>query len=247
MTQVKGPLFKWFGSKWLASKRYPHPLNGPILEPFAGGAGYSLRHASHPVYLAESDQNILELWQWLTICTPSDVLSIPIDNPEGSSILEMNLSRGQSLLLKNWQRTNNVSECWTVSPWGNKPGQWTLNCRNRVAQDSLLVKHWNVDIEDGFSLLESDMALDTSATWLIDPPYLYNYRYKGGSRFDYDRLAAAVNALRGQVIACEAICPKTGLVPSYLPFSFWANTVTSRRRQNCRTHSKELLYHRAPI
>ena len=247
VTQVKGPLFKWFGSKWMASKRYPCPLNGPIIEPFAGGAGYSLRHAAHPVYLAESDPNILDLWQWLINCKPSDILSIPINNIEGSSILDMELSRGQSLLLKNWQRTNNVSECWTVSAWGNKPGQWTSNCRDRVARDVCFISHWNAETKDGFSLMESNMANDKSITWLIDPPYFYNYRYKNGGQFDYERLAAAVGDLKGQVIACEAICPKTGLTPTYLPFSFWANTVTSRRAKNCNTHSKELLYHRAPV
>jgi len=220
------------------------PLSGPIVEPFAGGAGYSLRHSSHSVYLAESDCNVLELWQWLINANPADVTSIPVNIAEGTNILEMNLSRGQALLLKNWQRTNNVSECWTISPWGNKPGQWTENCRSRVATDSQFIKHWNADCKDGFEMLESDLKEDGSVTWLIDPPYLYNYRYKKGANFEYDRLAQAISKLRGQVIACEAACPKTGALPEYLPFQFFAKTVTSRRSSGCNTHSKELLYYR---
>ena len=38
---MPGPLFKWFGSKWSASKHYPRPLYDTIVEPFAGGAGYA--------------------------------------------------------------------------------------------------------------------------------------------------------------------------------------------------------------
>jgi len=242
----KGPLFKWFGSKWMAARHYPAPLDGPIIEPFAGGAGYSLRHSNYSVYLAESDSNVLELWQWIIGASPADIQTIPIDTPKGTDILSLGLSRGQSLLLKNWQRTNNASDCWTVSPWGNKPGQWTANCRARVARDIERVRHWKAECNDGFALLESDLANDTSATWLIDPPYLYNYRYRNGSKFDHNRLAEAVRGLKGQVIACEAVCPKTGLVPEYLPFEFFAKTVTSRRASGCNTHSKELLCHKAP-
>lgn len=243
----QGPLFKWFGSKWMAARHYPKPLLGPIIEPFAGGAGYGLRHSSHKVIIAESDQNILDLWHWLVHAQKADVLAIPIMNLEGADIRSMPLSHGQKLLLKNWQRTNNVGECWTISAWGNKPGQWTKNCRSRVAKDIECVSHWCVYGSDGFALLESDWANDSSATWLIDPPYQYNYRYRNSSCFDYDRLASAVGSIKGQVIACEAACPKTGVIPDYLPFSFFARTVTSRRAQGCRTHSNELLYHRMPV
>src|ERR1043165_2708454 len=46
------PLFKWYGSKWSSSKHYPAPLPGlPVFEPFAGSAGYALRHHRHDVVL----------------------------------------------------------------------------------------------------------------------------------------------------------------------------------------------------
>jgi hypothetical protein len=230
----------------MAARHYPKPLTGPIVEPFAGGAGYALRHPHGKVILAEADKNIFELWHWLIGAQAVDILDIPVNNTEGCDIRLMPLSQGQKLLLKNWQRTNNVSECWTISAWGNKPGQWTENCRNRVAKDIETIRHWTIH-EDGFTLMESDLANDTSATWIIDPPYQYNYRYKNGSHFDYDRLSSAVNAIKGQVIACEAVCPKTGATPNYLPFTFFAKTVTSRRAKGCHTHSNELLYHRTPI
>jgi hypothetical protein len=49
-------------------------------------------------------------------------------------------------------------------------------------------------------------------------------------------------AVEQQIIACEAICPKTGSVPYYLPFVFFQERITSRRKQTENHHSKELVY-----
>ena len=35
---ITGPLFKWFGSKWLSGKTLPKPVHTSIVEPYAGGA-----------------------------------------------------------------------------------------------------------------------------------------------------------------------------------------------------------------
>jgi len=119
---ITGPLFKWFGSKWSVSKHYPVPAHDVIVEPFAGGAGYSLRHSDRRVFLAEINASIRELWFWLIKdATEASVREIPIGLPEGTDIRQIGLSRGQALLLKNWQRTNNISDgpgTWTVSKMG---------------------------------------------------------------------------------------------------------------------------------
>lgn len=240
----KGPLFKWFGSKWQGAKYYPAPHGGKIIEPFAGGAGYSLRYNCSSVKIAELDPHISELWAWL-ICeaTEESVMEIPVDIPVGLDIRFIPMSSGQKLLLKNWQRTNNVGNCWTISPWGNMPGQWTESTRRRVSKDIGCVKGWESS-QDGFALLESALRDDPQITWFIDPPYLFNYRYRMKEEFDYDRLSSAVAQLKGQVIVCEAICPKTNQVPDYLEFEFFRKSVTSRRAEGNNVHSKELIYHR---
>lgn len=244
--KVNGPLFKWFGSKWQGSRYYPVPHGNKIIEPFAGGAGYSLRYNTAIVKIAETDSHIYELWKWLVEnAQTEDVTDIPVELPVGMDIRILPMEKGQQLLLKNWQRTNNVGDCWTISPWGNMPGQWTENARSRVSKDIQAVKHWEVS-GDGFDLLESDLKDDPEITWFIDPPYLYNYRYRAKSEFDYKRLSAAVAGLAGQVIVCEAICPKTNKVPEYLPFEFFRKSVTSRRAEGNNVHSKEMLYHRLP-
>jgi hypothetical protein len=235
---ITGPLFKWFGSKWLTSKHYPTPKHDTIVEPFAGGAGYSLRYCDRAVFLAERDIHIRRLWWWLiSEARESDIRELPINIPEGTDIRTLGLSLGQSLLIKSWQRTNNVGDCWTVSAWGNKPGQWTANTRARVASEFHQIKHWHV-VEDGMRLLN---ATCEPCTWFIDPPYQFNYQYRS-SPIDYTTLATTVETLSGQTIVCEALCQKTGARPTWLPFVDFRRTVTSRRKANANHHSRELIY-----
>jgi site-specific DNA-adenine methylase len=238
MTVITGPLFKWFGSKWLSSKTLPKPLCDTIYEPYAGSAGYSLRYGvDRKVVLSEQDPNLRILWKFLIRAKERDIREIPINIPTNTDIRDLGLSVGQTMLLKHWQRTNNVGDCWTTSPWGHLPGQWTANTRARVASEVGAVSHWRM----------AEPAWCAYGTYFVDPPYLYNYRYRfKKDEFDHDELAQNVRSIprSSQVIVCEAICQKTGAVPNYLPFEFFGNRITSRRKTGQNHHSKELIYTR---
>jgi len=240
MSNPTGPLFKWFGSKWLSSKTLPSAQHDQIVEPFAGGAGYSLRYADRKVLICESNPHIFDLWSWLiSEATEATIRDIPLNVPEGTDIRTLGLSKGQQLLLKNWQRTNNVGSCWTISKWGHLPGQWTANTRARVASEFGAVRHWKV-WRDGLAILRA-WSSDKLATWLVDPPYQYNYQY-GSSPINYQELSQLIRKVPGQKIVCEAVCPKTGAVPNWLEFSFFGNRITSRRKAENNHHSKELIW-----
>jgi site-specific DNA-adenine methylase len=233
-----GPLLKWYGSKWSAAKRYPKPLPDlNIFEPYAGGAGYSLNYCDRNVVIWDDNDQLMDLWDWLIEeATQALILEIPVGVPEGTDIRKLGLTLGQALLLKHWQRTNNVGDCWTISAWGHKPGQWTTNTRARVAEEVQAVKHWEFRA----------MLLDEQGTYFIDPPYQYNYQYRFGpeERFDHQQLARDIRGIPpgSRIIACEAACPKTGTVPDYLPFVPSHRQVTSRRKATQSHHSQELIY-----
>lgn len=236
-----GPFFKWFGSKWQSAKHYPQPQHTRLIEPFAGGAGYACNYSDHEVVLWDDDPNVRELWKWL-ICDAkaTDILSIPLNVPSGTDIRSLGLTRGQALLLKHWQRTNNVGDCWTVSPWGDKPGQWTESTRSRLADELGAISHWKVG--------DCISYVDEPSTWFIDPPYQFNYRYRRDlPDFDYAQLDSLVQTIHKDslVIVCEAV-GKKGEMPSYLPFERSHRSVTSRRKPNQSHHSSELVYVRKP-
>lgn len=229
-----GPLFKHFGSKWSGAKNYPPPEHDAVFEPFAGGAGYSLNYPEKRVTIWEEDYNLQVLWTWLiTYASEGVIRSIPLDVPEGTDIRSLGMSLGASLLLKHWQRTNNCGNCWTVSAWGSKPGQWTANTRSRVAEQVSAVKHWRF----------APVTYGEVGTYFLDPPYLYNYRYRFPT-FDFAGLVRNVQCIPSGslIIACEAECPKTGYRPDYLRFAPSHSQVTSRRKEENNHHSKELVY-----
>lgn len=234
------PLLKWFGSKWSATKsgKYPAPEHNQIFEPFAGGAGYALNYCDRQVTIYDRDPLLQVLWRWMIQkATSEQVLAIPVGLPVGTDITSLpDLSIGQALLLKHWQRTNNVGDCFTISPWGASPGQWTANTRARVAEEIHAIKHWKVE----------ECQWDQPGTYFVDPPYQYNYQYRLKG-FDYDKLKKQVDCLpsTSQIIACEAACPKTGSVPNYLPFVESHSQVTSRRKTANNHHSRELIYVRS--
>jgi len=235
---VTGPLFKWFGSKWQSSARMPAPEYDLIVEPFAGGAGYSLRYSARKVILCETDKHLALLWPWLIQAKESEIREIPLGLPEGTDIRSVGLSPGQATLLKTWQRTNNVGDCWTISPWGNKPGQWTANTRARVAEESQLIKHWQFagNAAEVFSIPDK-----RPCTWFVDPPYKFNYQYRQAP-IDYLELGKVCRELEGQVLVCEARHPETQAAPDWLPFADLGSFVTSRRKKGEHTHSREMLW-----
>lgn len=239
MTRV-GPFLKCFGSKWSAARRgnYPEPEHWRIVEPFAGGAGYSCAFSDRQVVLYDSHPEVRALWNWLIYCAnEAAIREIPIFSP-GESLTAAGLNTGQVLLARWWQRTNNhQTKTDLASPWCNLPGQWTANTRARIAEEVEAIKHWRV--------FEAPIALKrvSESTIFCDPSYQYNYQY-GQLPIFYDVLANSLKAAArngNQVIACEAV-GKRGEIPNYLPFAPSHAQVTARRKAHQSHHSKELIW-----
>ena len=79
------PFFSIYGGKWRVSKYYPKPKFQTLIEPFAGGGGYSLNFPHLNVVLYERDERIAGIWRYLIEeASPEEILSIPDIAPDGS-------------------------------------------------------------------------------------------------------------------------------------------------------------------
>jgi hypothetical protein len=71
------PFWRYYGGKFRAAPRYPQPLHDTIVEPFAGAAGYSLRHFQRNIVLVEKYAVLAEMWRYLIGVSSAEVLAIP--------------------------------------------------------------------------------------------------------------------------------------------------------------------------
>lgn len=195
----------YYGSKVRLAKRYPPPRYGLIVEPFAGGAGYSLRYRNRAVFLSDLDERVVAAWRFLIGASPDDVLSLPdlepdqtihdLDVPDGARWViskSLQLSVGFSLRMSKWALSVDLE----------KNSQfWGPACRRKLADLVLQIKHWHID-QASYAEYPDDFA----ATWFVDPPYFNQagraYKH-GADGIDYEHLGEWCRSRLGQVIVCE--------------------------------------------
>lgn len=197
------PFFSFYGSKWRdALKHYPAPKNELIIEPFAGSAGYSVRHANREVILCDRDPIIAALWAWLIRAPSSEIRDLPAN--VDSNVIAQLRPEAQWLigfwLNKATSRPRRNPSAWMRS--GVRPGSfWGKEVRDRIAAQVATIRHWTVQVGDYMNLANQ------RATWFIDPPYAgrqgTHYAF-GSSRLDYNQLASWSRNRQGQIIVCES-------------------------------------------
>lgn len=209
------PFFSYYGGKWRAAKLYPEPQHDTIIEPFAGGAGYSVRHHTKRVILVERDPKIAAVWRYLIGADPARLLSLPDVDENGVDVLD--ISDPEKWLIGFWLNAACTQPVKRPSKWARsspKANFWGDRIRTRLAAQVCAIRHWTV--------LEADWhdAPFVTATWFVDPPYnnAAGSHYKHGpDALDFGRLATACAVMPGQVIVCE----NEGA--DWLPFRFLAN------------------------
>ena len=192
--------FAYFGSKWRSSKFYEPPRFETIIEPFAGSAGYSVRHHYKRVILVEKDPRVAAMWRYLLRVTPRELLALP-DLPRDGVVDDLGVCEEARLLIAyNVNRgaggpRQSFTE-WSVS---SPHSVWGRTLRARLAAQVEKIRHWRL-IEGDYSL-----APDVEATWFIDPPYeeLGEHYRHSAAELDFPALGAWCQARRGQVMVCE--------------------------------------------
>jgi len=207
------PYFKYFGSKFRTVPYYPKPRYQTIIEPFAGSASYSTLYWWYNIHLNDIDSNVTGLWNWLIGASINDILNIPLDMPESSKLSD-HMNAYQVELCKRWQRVGNNTLA-TVSSWNGRAGLWNSRVRDRIADQLINIRHWEVTNTTYLSLPNIE------ATHFVDPVY------KGFEKYDYNilnykQLAEWCLSRRGQVIVCE----QEGA--GWLPFKYFRQIVSPR-------------------
>jgi len=196
------PFFTYYGGKWRATPKYPSPQHRTIIEPFAGAAGYSVRHHSRNVILIDADENVAGTWDYLIHVSEAEILSLP-DLRDGQSVDDLDVPQEAKHLIGWWLNKGTSAPSKTPSAWmrqGLRPnGFWGEMIRARIASQLHLIRHWKI-IHGDYT-----KAPDIEATWFVDPPYQKAGKYyRYGSRgFDYDALAAWCMTRNGLAIVCE--------------------------------------------
>lgn len=223
------PLLSYYGSKYTLAPRYPHPQHRQIIEPFAGGASYSLCHAEHDVLLVDKYEKLIAVWQYLIAASPSEILSIPLLGHD-ETVDDLAVCQEARWLVGWWLNIAVASPRKRMSKWGRVPDartgkprvrveMWGERCRERIASTVPHIKHWRAVCADYANL---DIA--QPATWFVDPPYqLAGKHYVHGSKgIDFAALGAWCASLSGQVLVCE------NAGASWLPFQPFAVGASSR-------------------
>lgn len=216
------PFWRYYGGKWRLAPRYPKPLHDTVIEPFAGAAGYSVRHAHKRVILIERYAVIAEIWRFLIGASQREIMATPlVDHVDD---LPKTTAQGLRHLIGFHMNAATVSPCVSLSSgrknlreMGRIYEGWTEATRARVAQQVEQIRHWTV-IEGDYTA-----APDIAATWFIDPPYEVggeHYKHDSGA-LDFAALAAWAQSRSGQVIVCEAQGAK------WLPFEPFARAKAS--------------------
>ena len=195
--------FSYFGAKYMRSRYYPAPSFATIVEPFAGAAGYSVRHydASRNVLLYDTSPYVAGVWRFLLRASTKEILSLPLVHP-GDDVQALPICQEARWLIGFWiNQGSSVPKRTVGGRQSNKRAgyyaTWAEPARERLARQVALIKHWR--------FVEADYreSPDIKATWFIDPPYEKHGGYYPHSIDDFRGLSTWCRGRRGQVIVCE--------------------------------------------
>lgn len=214
------PMFPYYGSKWNMARYYPKPEQDLVIEPFAGGAGYSSFYDARKVLLIDKDPIIAGLWTYLTKVSAAEIMALPELPEVGDSVDNYALPQEAKWLIGFWLNRGSATPKKARTAYSARTDKaqlnWGSKAKERVASQLEHVSGWQVR-EGTFS-----DAPEINATWFVDPPYGDKGKYYRVPFSDFDRLGAWCLTRPGMVIACEA----TGA--DWLPFEELGTFKTSK-------------------
>ena len=212
------PFFPFYGSKWRIARLYPPP-SGPVIEPFAGSAGYSVYFGVRRVLLLDVDPIIVGVWDYLINASQLEILALPMLQP-GECVSHLKVSQEARWLIGFWINRGSSTPRNTLTQFSARTEKsqlvWSQKAKERIARQQHYIRHW--EVRHG----SFEEAPDLGATWFIDQPYTTKGRYYRFHDIDYAALAEWVRTRSGLVIACD------NPAATYLPFESLVNAKSTK-------------------
>ncbi len=225
------PFFHYYGGKYRVASHYQQPAFRKIIEPFAGAAGYSVRHPHLEIHLYDKDAVVCGLWEYLIKVSSQEVLGLPlvIDHVDN-----VRACQEAKWLIGFWLNPATTSPRLRPGKWmrmGIRPNsKWGEAIRQRIACQVDSIRHWKI------ANLSYETIGNQEATWFVDPPYEgpcgKMYRCK---LTDYGSLASWCKERQGQTIVCEK--ERAAWLP-FLPF----RRIRSTSGKNGKVYSNEVVW-----
>lgn len=204
------PFFPYYGSKWNIARHYPAPLDGLVVEPFAGSAGYATFYRCPHVHLLDADPIIVGVWSYLIRATAEEIMALPELLDVGDSVDNYDLPQEARWLIGFWLNRGSAQPKKSRTAYSARTDKaqlnWGARAKERIAAQLPILAGWTVQRGS------YDQAPDCAATWFVDPPYGDKGKYYRVPFSDHDTLGRWCQSQRGMVIACE------GPGAEWLPF-----------------------------
>lgn len=196
------PFFTYYGGKWRIAPRYPAPAFDRIVEPFAGSAGYSLRHPEHSVVLYDLNEHVAGTWDYLINVSPDEIRALPLLSDDWNDVNELDLHQEARWLIGWWLNKGTARPSRTPSKWvrtATSAGEnyWGAGVRERIASQVEYIRHWQI------FHASYETAPNEAATWYVDPPYQKAGKAYPNRDVDFPALAQWCRTREGQVLVCE--------------------------------------------
>jgi len=228
----------YYGGKYRLARYYPAPLHDVIIEPFCGGAGYSLHHYNKQVHLYDLNPKVVGVWDYVIKADPDEIRALPLLEPE-QRVSDLQVHQEAQWLIGWWvqyacsnPRVSMTASMKSRMVSGNASA-WTRRRREYIAQTSALIKHWKVTCAS-----YQDIP-NTRATWFIDPPY----QCKAGraypfNKIDFEHLAEWSRSRNGQVMVCENSDSQ-----AWLPFQHFRECVGKTLQEGASKRTQEVVWY----
>lgn len=196
------PMMSYLGGKSRFSGKLKSPQRDIVIEPFAGGAGYSLRYEPREVILIDKNPIVASTWAYLISVSEREIRSLPIIF---DTVDDIDCCQEAKWLIGFWLGYCLYAPRKTRNNWSKnrrvdgvrKYSTWTEHLRERIASQLCKIRHWKI-IEGDYSA-----APDVEAHWLIDPPYIRTGKNYPTHELNYDDLSEWCKSRRGYTLVHE--------------------------------------------